>query len=674
MKWTIFALALLVASAIAAGQTPPSEAFRVLPATPSEAPTITPYLKYQTEMAWNQDELRRRKWEAIASEQDLLRVQEQLHRHLLMMIGGLPTEKSPLNARVTGQVAMDGFHVEKLIYESLPRIYVPALVYVPHDGPRKHPAILVPAGHSPKGKIFYQALCQRLVRRGYVVIAWDPVGQGERSQFWDAKAGASRYNLICAEHAVIGNLAYLAGTNLARWEIWDGVRAVDYLLTRSDVDSDRISITGTSGGGTQTAYIAAMDKRIKVAAPSCYVTSLPMRVYNRIFKDPDSDPEQDLYGMISNGVDHPGLLLMMYPRPVFVAAAVLDFFPIEGTHKTFREVAGLYSKFGHADRIAMHDGYHEHQYSLENQEEVFEFIDYFNAMPARHELAPIKEMDEKTLQVTRTGQVMLDYPDARSLMSEIHDYYEQHKSEPHQSLKSYYESNYVGIRTMPISKYTDLAPERNEIRWETAGTTKLQDVTIDRYVLHHSRYLLMPLLWIHKSAEKQRPVLLWIGEEGKVSQDDWPAISKQLAAGYDIISIDSRGLGETRMPYKAVSPDDPKLADMSFDEAYHSPLSGVLADYVYNSLLTGRPYFLQMIEDIEIATRFAHEYLKLSNAIAVTGTGRSYTVASSAVEILPELTLAPNSDGQVFKWSEMVEQKRELWPIEFLLPGGAYIH
>jgi len=81
-----------------------------------------------------------------------------------------------------------------------------------------------------------------------------------------------------------------------------------------------------------------------------------------------------------------------------------------------------------------------------------------------------------------------------------------------------------------------------------------------------------------------------------------------------------------------------------------------------------------MIEDIEIATRFAHEYLKLSNAIAVTGTGRSYTVASSAVEILPELTLAPNSDGQVFKWSEMVEQKRELWPIEFLLPGGAYIH
>ena len=88
-----------------------------------------------------------------------------------------------------------------------------------------------------------------------MVISWDPVGQGERSQFWDAKAGKSRYNRICAEHAVLGNLAYLAGTNLARWEIWDGLRAFDYLLTRPEVDPERINITGTSGGGFQAMHI-----------------------------------------------------------------------------------------------------------------------------------------------------------------------------------------------------------------------------------------------------------------------------------------------------------------------------------------------------------------------------------------------------------------------------------
>src|SRR6185437_17011027 len=115
MNWTVFAPALLVAATMAAAQTPPREAFRVLPATPTEAPTITPYLKYQTEMAWDQDDLRRRKWEAITSEQDLLEVQEQIHQQLLMMLGGLPAKRTPLNARVTGQVAMDGFHIEKLI-------------------------------------------------------------------------------------------------------------------------------------------------------------------------------------------------------------------------------------------------------------------------------------------------------------------------------------------------------------------------------------------------------------------------------------------------------------------------------------------------------------------------------------------------------------------------------
>ena len=286
-----------------------------------------------------------RVWSGIRTEQDLLRVQKEIRQKLLTMLGGLPTTRTPLHPHITGRIAMDGFHIEKLIFESLPGVYVTALLYVPDDADsgehKKHPAILVPAGHAENGKAHYQALCQRLVQRGYVVISWDPVGQGERSQFWDAKAGKSRYNRICAEHAVLGNLAYLAGTNLARWEIWDGLRAFDYLLTRPEVDPDRINITGTSGGGFQAMHIAALEPRIKVAAISCYITSLPMRIHNRIFKDPDSDPEQDLYGMISNGVDNAGLMLLMYPRPVLVAAATLDFFPIEGTHKTFREVSSV---------------------------------------------------------------------------------------------------------------------------------------------------------------------------------------------------------------------------------------------------------------------------------------------------------------------------------------------
>src|SRR6266704_1155404 len=194
-----------------------------------------------TEQAWKQDDQRRAAWGAIHDERELLRAQDELRQRLLQMIGGLPAEKTDLHARITGTIQMDGFSIEKLIFESLPGVYVSALVYIPTDHAKKGPAVLVPAGHAPNGKIYYQDLCQRLAKRGYVVLAWDPVGQGERSQFWDSKEAKSRYNLICAEHAVMGNLAYLADTNLARWEIWDGMRALDYLLTRREVDGDRIS-------------------------------------------------------------------------------------------------------------------------------------------------------------------------------------------------------------------------------------------------------------------------------------------------------------------------------------------------------------------------------------------------------------------------------------------------
>src|SRR5256884_7884064 len=290
---------------LAGDDPPPPQAFLVREQPLPPGPRITPFLQYQAKQAWSEDNDRLRAWDAIHNERELLKTQSELRQSLVQMIGGLPDVKTDLRPRVTGRIQMDGFTIEKLIFQSLPGVYVTALVYVPDDHSRKHPAVLVPAGHAADGKFHYQELSQRLVGRGYVVISWDPVGQGERSQFWDAAAGRSRYNLIFAEHALMGNLANLAGSNLARWEIWDGIRAVDYLLTRPEVDGERISITGTSGGGTLTALIAALYQRIKVAVPSCYISALPMRISNRIFADPDSDPEQDLFGMISNSMDHP---------------------------------------------------------------------------------------------------------------------------------------------------------------------------------------------------------------------------------------------------------------------------------------------------------------------------------------------------------------------------------
>lgn len=677
MKYSLFLsllplVALLTSELKAADNMPRAEDFLLSPAISTLAPTITPYLKYQVNMAWQQDDVRRKRFESIRDEQDLLQIQRELRGKLLAMIGGLPAEKTPLHPQITGRVQMQGFHIEKLIFQSLPGIYVTALVYVPDDG-KKHPAILFPCGHATDGKVHYQALAQRLVLRGYVVISWDPVGQAERSQFWDAKQKKSRYNLICAEHAVMGNLAYLAGTNLARWEIWDGIRAVDYLLTRPEVDPERINITGTSGGGFQAAQIAALDPRIKVVVPSCYITALPMRMYNRIFQDPDSDPEQDLYGMISQEVDHPGLLLLMYPRPVFLATAVLDFFPIEGAHKTFREVAAIYGHFGHADRIAMTEGYHGHQYSPENQQAAINFLDHFNGLPAGRELPRVKELDGQALQCTQTGQVMLDFNDARSLMDEIRNYYVEHKSSGTQSLKElYYGENYPGISNWAVKEYKGGIQEQKVISWEILGNAKAGSISIDKYLLHHSGELAMPLLHIYRTAARSHKLLLWFSNSGKATIKDWSAITKYIEDGYEVVTFDFRGLGETRMPYKAVSPDDPVLGKLDFDAAYVNPVSSVLADYVYNSLLIGRPYFLQMMEDAEIASRFAQLHLEATQLV-VTAETDAAPLATSLTQIFSGMMILPQSAAQKMNWPEIVDQKREIWPVQYLLPGGATI-
>ena len=666
-----------VTSSNAIESAPSAEAFRVLPLPDAEGQAITPYLLYQTSLAWHQDELRRARWSQVKTESDLLKLRAELKKSVLEMIGGLPTEKTDLRATITGRISGRRFHVEKLIYQSLPGLYVTALVYVPENGDKVHPAVLVPAGHSANGKIHYQDLCQRLVQRGYLVISWDPIGQGERSQFWDAKAKKSRYNLICAEHAVLGNLAYLAGASLARWEIWDGVRAVDYLLTRTDVDGQRISLTGTSGGGFQTTLLGALDDRIKVVIPSCYITALPMRVENRIFVDPDSDPEQDLFGFIAKGVDHAGLLLMMYPRAVMVATATLDFFPVQGAHQSYSEVQRFYERFGHADRIGFAESYNTHQYSLKNQEAAMNFLDRFNKMPVRQGLAPVTTFDEATLCVTKSGQVSLDYPDSQPLLVFISRYSAERQRSNQQTFAQMYRSELdPEISSWKVRPFIGSAPAR-QVQWEAVGSSTFGTVQIDRYLLHHSTYLEMPLLHFHNDGKPSKGSVIWLSLPGKSSKKDWPEIANLLSEGYEVFSFDFRGLGETRMNYRARSPDDPELVQGDFDQAYVNPLSSVLAGYVYNSLLTGRPYFLQMMDDIKIAELFIRSRDSKPNSSArpliLAAAGESYSIASWFKEIDHTAVILPTASAPALDWSALVTQSREQWPIAFLMPSGALI-
>ena len=167
---------------------------------------------------------------------------------------------------------------------------------------------------------------------------------------------------------------------------------------------------------------------------------------------------------------------------------------------------------------------------------------------------------------------------------------------------------------------------------------------------------------------------MWLSVGGKATEKDWPKIHGLIDGGYEVFSFDFRGLGETRMNYRATSPDDPSLARGDFDQAYVNPLSSVMADYVYNSILTGRPYFLQMMDDIKIAELFIRSKSTSSSKqpAILAADFQSYSLASRFKEIDPSTMILP-APGPPLDWQTLVAEHREQWPIVFLMPSGALI-
>ena len=166
------------------------------------------------------------------------------------------------------------------------------------------------------------------MKKGFIVLTYDPIGQGERLQYFDLEKGESRVGGSTKEHSYVGAQCFIAGNSIARHMIWDGIRGIDYLLTREEVDPKRIGLTGLSGGGTLTSYIAAFDARVHAAAPQCYITS-----FKRLLESiGPQDGEQNFYHGIARGIDHADLLEVRAPKPALVLATTRDYFRDLGVH------------------------------------------------------------------------------------------------------------------------------------------------------------------------------------------------------------------------------------------------------------------------------------------------------------------------------------------------------
>jgi len=192
-------------------------------------------------------------------------------------------EKTPLKPRITGTVERDAYKIENIIFESRPNFLVTANLYIPKGRAFPLPGVVGTCGHSATGKMIsvYQSFAQGLARQGYVVLIYDPIGQGERLQYPDENL-KSKVGVGVREHLYAGNQQFLVGEFIGSWRAWDGIRALDYLLSRGEVDPRHVGVTGNSGGGTMTTWLAGVERRWTMAAPSCFVTTFRRNTENEL--------------------------------------------------------------------------------------------------------------------------------------------------------------------------------------------------------------------------------------------------------------------------------------------------------------------------------------------------------------------------------------------------------
>jgi cephalosporin-C deacetylase-like acetyl esterase len=341
--------------------------------------------------------------EKITTKKGWLERQKKVRDTLMKIVGPFP-EKTPLNATIVDVVKMEHYRVEKIIFESQPKFYVPACLYLPEELKTKTPAIIYCSGHSSIAfrSLAYQRVCINLVKKGFIVFAFDPVGQGERWEYYDPDIGDSRVGGPTLEHSYPGAQCFLIGSSQARYMIWDGIRAVDYLLTRKEVDPERVGITGRSGGGTQSAYIAAFDERIYAVAPECYITSFKRLVESR----GPQDAEQNFYHGIASGVDHADLLEVRAPKPALMITTTRDFFSIQGARETAEEVAAVYKIFEKEINFSkVEDDYH-HTSTRKNREAMYAFFQKHLNLPGNSEDEEVEYLSAEELKITETGQVV----------------------------------------------------------------------------------------------------------------------------------------------------------------------------------------------------------------------------------------------------------------------------
>ena len=505
--------------------------------------------RYLVRLANEARDRRKRIVDAISTAPQVRNRQKTIVEELWKMLGG-PFERTPLNPRVTGVVERPGYRIEKLSFESRPRLHVTANLYVPARTGRR-PAILGPLGHSTNGKAWpsYQKLFSNLARKGYVVLAYDPFGQGERIEYPGSRPGQSALGGGTSEHEYAGRRLILLGANFGLFRAWDGMRGIDYLLTRPEVDPDRIGCCGQSGGATMTQFLAALDPRIRVAVVSEGNTE---NLAEADVEPPGSadDAEQNIVPALARGIDRADLLYAFAPRPLLVTITLHDaghtYSPeyVTGSRDFLAEYTRAYALLGGADRVALQATTVSHGYVYEMRRATYAWFNrWFDVKDADDEETSQAVEPEAALYVTPTGFVTTSFggETALSLTRQL----AEDVVRPSALSAGDVRRRVRSVLGVGESRGNDL-PGRVLATIRKPGYRAEQfEITSDREI-RTPGWLLTPA-----DANPSTPTVLYIGDASAWSSIAEDAFAERLCArgGCRVAVVDVRGRGDCAIAY-----------------------------------------------------------------------------------------------------------------------------
>ena len=616
-----------------------ADELRCLTSEESASAALYPQLQQQARLACDQRDAAYSRLSTAGDVQQWVQARKQ---YFLQQLGPLP-ERTPLNGRTVRTIQADGFRIECVIFDSQPGHRITANLYLPEAaGPV--PAVVVSSGHSRTAKTadYNQRFALQMVRLGMAALCFDPIGQGERSQVLNAEH-EPEHSGTTTEHFLVGVGSILVGRNTATYRLHDAMRAVDYVCSRPEIDPARIGFTGCSGGGTMTSYVMALDDRIACAAPACYITTF-RRLIDTIGPQ---DAEQNIFGQVAFGLDHPDYLLLRSPRPTLISSTTQDFFDIDGSWQAFRQAKRVWGILGYPERVDLVEMAGAHGVQPQNLATIGHWFQRWlqhTDRPVAIEKFAVRT--EQELLCTEHGQVLglegeqsvfdLNAAVAARLQQERRETFANRT--PAQLQQT--------IRDILLVR---AASERQPPVMEDRGRVNRPQYHIDRLVLKTDKGHRIPGLTWHPPVPSDE-AYLYLHDGGKTAAT--AAIEKLVEQGFAVVSVDLRNQGELQSEKSS-----PLLTDW---KTY------------YLAYLLGESILSYRVEDVLNSADFVAFYQKPRDQprkVHLVAEGQTAIAALHAAALQPDLFASVTLKNAPTDWTSIAGSTNPEGQLEYTVHG-----